>query len=499
MVHPKTLAMLCSLARQQPADCGQGPASAPPPSLAQHCHLAGLQARPFPALQENMHLAASGVGPVAIACAAAALAGGAACWSAPRARAARTSRLRCGRPHQPLVLCRCLPPLIGKASICSEHSADVMLLAASKLRKEVAQLEAALAEGRLAARRQLFERFTLGQQADGGAAGGRPLGMDAQQLREALLEMSGTEVSLGQAARVLREHDGDGDGLLRLHEFADDGVLRSLSRALSEDREAAAAAECRARRAAAERRAVQREAESRKRLLSSLPPPNRDASWPVRLCALMPYTLLLLDGLRLFGPAAAAWHAPAAYAAAAALYSQMPPELCEALPLLRPLLLMGMSSLAVQRCLPELLRFNLNQAFVLDLLLLAAYGASRACCWLCELAAGEDALYVPAAAQPATLPGCDAALAALAICAAYCTACTLAGQLPSGIPMVSAEAARSLGTFGSEPDGYGAEADGEGCSSGNEGDSKGPASGVHREGLPRSTFGAHSTPDGFRD
>lgn len=376
---------------------------------------------------------ASGTGPVGVACMVS-IAAGVVCrlWRVQACVAAKGAGRR---------LRTCRAAAVRWYESCADvevdpvlHDAESTMWRAAELRREAAQLEAVLAEQRLHSRRQLFGRFA--------ANGSQHL--DAGELQAALQEMFESPVSLAQARRVLQCCDSDGDGLLHLQDFHEAGLLRALSGVLAKDRAEAEAAERAARRAEQERAARVR----RQNLVATLPPPNHDTSWPVRLCAVAPYVPPVLEGLRLFGAAFAVAHAPAAYAAGAEWHGQLPRELWDLVPLAQPLLLFAMPTLAVRRQLPRLLRFNLNQAFILSVLLLAAYAASVCLRWLGDAAAGEEALYVPAAAQPAALPGNEAALVALAVSVMYSVACTLAGQEPAGIPVVSAEAVRSLGTSG---------------------------------------------------
>ncbi|CAE7602059.1 unnamed protein product, partial [Symbiodinium pilosum] len=136
-------------------------------------------------------------------------------------------------------------------------------------------------------------------------------------------------------------------------------------------------------------------------------------------------------------------------------------EFQQLLDLGQPFLLFAMPTLAVRRHLPELLRFNLNQetgsyshmhelcvsreAFLLDLSTCIVFHASSCMRWMMFLVC-EDALYVPAAAEPPLMPCSQVVLLLLSACTIYSLCCTLLGSIPDGIPYLSAEAKKSLGT-----------------------------------------------------
>lgn len=170
-------------------------------------------------------------------------------------------------------------------------------------------------------------------------------------------------------------------------------------------------------------------------------------SLSTRLLATLPYLLPVLDAWRFFGVGVVSECWPTYYMAWMALAAMVPQDFHELCITLQPLLLFAMPTVAVQRRLPQLLRFNLNQAFVLDLATCLAFHTSSCIRWLSLTAAGDDAIYVPEAAEPPLMPCGQAIFILLMACTAYSACTTLCvGSLPDRIPYVSAEARKSLGT-----------------------------------------------------
>lgn len=328
--------------------------------------------------------------------------------------------------------------IVAHAGSAPMQEASLMLLQASELRKEAAMLEADLVEQRLNASRRLFRRFV--------AKGSH--GLDASGLQGALQEMVGSPVSMPHTLQLLQRYDSDQDGILKFDEFRCEQLLGELCNIIAVAEEEAVVAARSERKARWERTIRKRQSDRWEQLVASLPPPNRDASGAVRVYAAMPYAFVLLDGLRLFGPSFIALHLPSAYLAVKAVHDQVPWEFWDGVPFLHAILLLGMPTLAVQRRLPHLVRFNLNQAFVLDFFLIVSHALASTIRWLSGLAGDADAMYVPVLVEPVVLPGNEVIMITLAVCLVYSAACTLAGQIPSGIPLVSVEASRSLGTFG---------------------------------------------------
>ena len=167
----------------------------------------------------------------------------------------------------------------------------------------------------------------------------------------------------------------------------------------------------------------------------------------LRLLATLPYLLPAIDAWCFFGVGIAyeAW--PALYMEWMSLSAEMPQDCHYICAALYPVLLFGMPLIAGRRWLPELLRFNLNQAFLFSGILRLAFHLSSFSRWLAFLCAGDEAVYVPAAAEPPLMPGGHVLLPLMVACIVYSIYCTLCeGSSPDKIPLISAEARRSLGT-----------------------------------------------------
>lgn len=164
------------------------------------------------------------------------------------------------------------------------------------------------------------------------------------------------------------------------------------------------------------------------------------------LCSTFPYLLPALDAWRFFGQGLALRLCPSlAWEWTCFMQDAMPfPDLLPMLEILQPLLLFAMPAIAVQRRLPRLLRFNLNQAFVIDLVLCLSFHASSFSRWL-ALQRG-DAFYVPSEAELPQMPGSRAILLLFGVCLLYCVSRTACGAFPDGIPYISAQAKKSMGS-----------------------------------------------------
>ncbi|CAE7270411.1 unnamed protein product [Symbiodinium natans] len=166
----------------------------------------------------------------------------------------------------------------------------------------------------------------------------------------------------------------------------------------------------------------------------------------VRLLATLPYLLPAIDAWRFFGVGVASEAWPALFLEWTSLATEVPQDLHYVLAALYPVVLFAMPLIAVRRCLPQLLRLNLNQAFLFSGILGLAFHLSSFCRWLGCLCA-DDAVYVPAAAEPPLLPCSHVLLPLMVACIVYSIYCTLCrGSSPDRIPYISAEARRSLGT-----------------------------------------------------
>lgn len=128
------------------------------------------------------------------------------------------------------------------------------------------------------------------------------------------------------------------------------------------------------------------------------------------LCCMLPYLLPLLDCWRFFGLALAQ-------------------QLCP--------------SLAVEWT--SFLQQTMLEAFVIDLGVCLTFHASCFSRWL-SLQRG-DQIYVPLQAELPVMPGSRAILLLFGACLLYCISSTALGSYPDGIPSISVEAKKSLGSL----------------------------------------------------
>eukprot|EP00438_Fugacium_kawagutii_P035104 Skav206855 [mRNA] locus=scaffold1667:134624:149376:+ [translate_table: standard] len=162
-------------------------------------------------------------------------------------------------------------------------------------------------------------------------------------------------------------------------------------------------------------------------------------------CCMLPYVLPALDCWRFFGLALSQQLCPSlALEWTSFLQQTMLEDLQPVVEVLQPVLLFAMPAIAVRRSLPQLLRFNLNQAFLIDLGVCVAFHASCFSRWL-SLQRG-DQIYVPSDAELPVMPGSKAILLFCGISLLYCVCSTLLGAFPDAIPTISVEAKKSLGS-----------------------------------------------------
>merc|ERR1719382_22390 len=108
-----------------------------------------------------------------------------------------------------------------------------------------------------------------------------------------------------------------------------------------------------------------------------------------------------------------------------------------------PVLLFVMPIISNRRRLPVLLRYNLNQAYVFQLLNYVVFALSWSAVGIQACLAGDEALRVPEAVQPTLLPGAELVLLANVLCVVYSAGATLLGVVPEHIPVISREVRRS--------------------------------------------------------
>jgi len=325
----------------------------------------------------------------------------------------------------------------------TEAASDLNLKkAATALRQEVAALEAEKEADRRNAASALYHHLRIG--------GARSLG--PEQLRLALQELDVDDVTTQEAALVLQKlRDRRGDCWeLDLEAFQQPTFLPAAKQIIYTHRAEVLAAAQKERAKAAAREELEREEAKRKELLASLPPPNKNTSWGVRVCAILPYMLPLTDTFRFFGYAMIIAVAPGQDVSLLSSLVLLLPDILVPVAgnwdLIEPFLVWGMPLLAVRRGLPLLLRFNLNQAFALQLIFWVGRALATQAAWFVAQSTRVDELVAPL--EPGLMPGAEIMVLLMAICLAYSVTQTARGIVPNAIPAVSTEATRSLGSLG---------------------------------------------------
>jgi hypothetical protein len=171
------------------------------------------------------------------------------------------------------------------------------------------------------------------------------------------------------------------------------------------------------------------------------PSQNSDTSWLVRLVALVPYVLPAIDSCRMFGEALGLQSL-----AGVDLHGSL---LGDFWGFMAPVLLFLMPMISAQWRLPVLLRYNLNQAYILQLLNYVALAHSWSAVLINACLASGEAVRVQELVHPTLLPGAELVLLANALCMAYAAGATLLGLVPEHIPVISGEARRSLDSMSS--------------------------------------------------
>jgi len=329
---------------------------------------------------------------------------------------------------------------------------------AVELRREAGLLEAERMAQHEADRRNLFLRLASPNVAHGQSWCNLEGNMNVSQFRMAVKEVIGQDITEVQSENLLRSYDHNGDGKLAFHEFWPETFLRELNIVVQEERNAADWKSYQEVLVSMQRDFIATEQAKDARLKQrAAEAAELDCQPWVRMVALLPYILPLLDGFKLFGQGWVFYHvSPLAWQTCIAPYSSLPDEVAWCVLLIPPVLMWSMPSIAVKRRLPQLLRFNLNQAFTINLMLWVAHSACSMAQYMTSSTLNEqvDVLatlneqgnMLSTIAEPSLLPGTDVTLFVLLSCILYSLGYTLlSGQKPDGIPFVSAQAERSLG------------------------------------------------------
>lgn len=288
---------------------------------------------------------------------------------------------------------------VSSASWQGEGDVAFLMQQARRLRAEAQQLQDEANAQREKVRVELFNKFkTQGSN-----------GIDAHGLHK-LLHQHGFRTSIEIAQELIAGYDEKGKSL-KLKDFDLRTLLRMTVGAEADQQE----------KSAIERRVLEK-IKKRIELLGSLPLANMDFSWRTRLLSALPYTVPSLDGLRF------AFEKQLLEPNPYYVEASSDPNFTCIMGLLQFGLCMMMSVVACNRRLALVVRFNLNQAYVLQLLFWLYYTCT-------EPLEGTDG---------ATWQH-HAGLSLLFISIFYSVASSLAGHIPSGIPFISREAQRSLG------------------------------------------------------
>lgn len=236
-------------------------------------------------------------------------------------------------------------------------------------------------------------------------------GIEAHGLQK-LLHEHGFRISIAIAQELIAEYDKTGESL-KLKDFDLRALLRMTVGAEANQQE----------KSAIERR-VEADLKKRIELLGSWPLADMDLSWPTRFLSALPYTIPSVDGFRFVFEQQLLKSNPHY------LEASSDPNFTCIVGLLQFGFCMMMPRVASNRRLPLIVRFNLNQAFVLQLLFWLYHTCTE------PLEGMNDAAWHH-----------HAVLGLLFMSILYSVASSLVGRIPSGIPFISMEARRALGNF----------------------------------------------------
>eukprot|EP00929_Paragymnodinium_shiwhaense_P119269 TRINITY_DN91155_c0_g1_i1.p1 TRINITY_DN91155_c0_g1~~TRINITY_DN91155_c0_g1_i1.p1 ORF type:complete len:443 (+),score=100.34 TRINITY_DN91155_c0_g1_i1:81-1409(+) len=227
--------------------------------------------------------------------------------------------------------------------------ASSLQLQAAELRKAAAELEQ---EQRAASRTRMqlmFNQFDLERRGT----------IDAEDLRRGWREVQGVTLSDDVAQRLLEAHDENGDGALDVGEFDMNAMQLTVERLKEEDLERELAAQ----EAEQQKQEKQNAERAWKEYYEKLPGPNQDTGFGARAASVLAYALPLLDaapyglGLVVMFPGIVDSFLPLWIAH----------NMLDAVPFSGIVLFLGMSAFAGKNELPALLRYNLQQAVYLDI------------------------------------------------------------------------------------------------------------------------------------
>mmetsp|Transcript_148756 Transcript_148756/g.477754 ORF Transcript_148756/g.477754 Transcript_148756/m.477754 type:complete len:489 (-) Transcript_148756:237-1703(-) len=295
---------------------------------------------------------------------------------------------------------------------------------AAEVRQEAAVLEASLSAERGLKRQQIFHQMRAMGPAHTRTVSSLQLFLGAPMLLN-------LDLTLLEAEQLVHLHDIDRDGALHVDEFVHgcDGFNMDLHRIRSQEHDSELILE-RAQRQADKVQATRRERIAHRReIFDNMPKPNLDESFASRGLAVAAYLLPVLDMLRFFAPVVLSDAGLDGFAQVVK-FAQWP-------------ILIAMSICANRWSVPQLIRFNLSQAYILDVLM----SISQFVLFVVGL--------IPSLGPEWAGSFNDPLLFSFAGAIAYSVLATACGESPRHLPFVSAEASRALGSIrrhdGAEP------------------------------------------------
>eukprot|EP00930_Biecheleria_cincta_P095228 TRINITY_DN87212_c0_g1_i1.p1 TRINITY_DN87212_c0_g1~~TRINITY_DN87212_c0_g1_i1.p1 ORF type:complete len:432 (+),score=78.52 TRINITY_DN87212_c0_g1_i1:40-1296(+) len=310
-----------------------------------------------------------------------------------------------------------------------EEDIEELRREAARLRAEIEELKDEQEEQRQREQALLFKAFDT----DDSRA------IDLKELQRGLKEFWGIELEESTAQRLLDSRDLNRDGVLQPEEF-DLASMEDTYRKLR-DEERAKQSVIRAREAKiSETEAMLEE------YLSSLPETNQDTGALTRLGSVLAYTLPTIDSLRFAAPVAKDMEALKPFFNAVVLDVQVLDQVSYGLaPLMLFLVFQG---LANNTDIPKLLRFNLRQSVLLTVALFIPGILGSLATFAARLLTGSTDQW--GEWHPGSLPvsisdPCNAFVFIVTLaCILYSSVSSLLGAAPTAIPLISAEAERTM-------------------------------------------------------
>lgn len=286
---------------------------------------------------------------------------------------------------------------------------------AAKLRQEAATLEGEQKAALTNAAKQVFSRFDVDENGE----------VSVQELRRGLEKIFKVELPEKRVQQLVNAFDANNDGALQLDEFVGVDAFRNKLDALVRQERDQARKQAKENQAQAE---AARLAEQQMELVNDKPPTNTD-----KVVSVLPYLFPLIDGLQFARFIVEGNPENPLSTAALVAYG-----LYRAIPLSGFLSFFALNFFSSNPRLNKLVRFNMQQAVLLDIALFAP-------AFFVALAAGVATQFLGVAIPPEAVElSNDAMFLALIAAVGYSTVSSLAGQLPNKLPVVSQRAENSM-------------------------------------------------------